>query len=108
MAREDSVMTRRNISACLPDPVDSAAERNNFWDVATGREADVGVSLALPVDSLFIYGEVLQDKNVKEREYTEYMDVTASAYGHALRNALKSRAIIYADSLDFMASYCRP
>lgn len=80
------------------DPVDSAAERNNFWDVATGREAVDGVKLALPADSLFIYGEVLQDKNVKEREYTEYVDVTASAYGHALRNALRA-GNYYADSL---------
>ncbi len=80
------------------DPVDSAAERNNFWDIATGREAINGVSLALPADSLFIYGEVLQDKNVKEEEYAEYMGLTASAYGHALRNALRE-GNYYADSL---------
>ncbi len=81
------------------DPLDSASTKNNFWDVATGREEVEGVRLALPADSLFIYGEVLQDKNVKEREYTEYMDVTASAYGHALRNALRS-GNYYADSLN--------
>ena len=53
------------------DPKDSLAERNNFWDIATGREAIRDIRLALPEDSLFIYGEVLQDKNVKEEEYGE-------------------------------------
>lgn len=69
------------------DPLDAKAERNNFWDVATGREAVKGLSLLMP-DSIFIYGEVLQDKNVKESEYAEYMGQTASSYGHALREAL--------------------
>ena len=80
------------------DPLDSLAERNNFWDVATGREAVKGVSLSVPRDSLFIYGEVLQDRNVKEAEYGEYMDLTASAYGHALRNVL-DKGDFNADSL---------
>lgn len=80
------------------DPVDSAAVRNNFWDIATGREAVGGVSLAVPADSLFIYGEVLQDKNVKEKEYAEYMRVTASNYGHALREIL-AKGDTRADSL---------
>lgn len=80
------------------DPLDSLSERNNFWDVATGREAVKGVRLAVPSDSLFIYGEVLQDKNVKEKEYGEYMGVTASAYGHALRHVLE-KADFTADSL---------
>lgn len=71
------------------DPLDSLAERNNFWDVALGREDVKGLKLALPMDSLFVYGEVLQDKNVKEKEYSEYMDLTASSYGHALRNVLR-------------------
>ncbi|MCC8070542.1 MAG: alpha-amylase [Bacteroidales bacterium] len=70
------------------DPLDAKAERNNFWEVATGREPVKGLSLALPADSLFIYGEVLQDKNVKETEYAEYMNLTASSYGHALREVL--------------------
>lgn len=80
------------------DPLDSLATRNNFWDVATGREAVDGVSLAVPADSLFIYGEVLQDRNVKEDEYAEYMLVTASNYGHALRNVLE-KGNFGADSL---------
>lgn len=80
------------------DPLDSLASRNNFWDVATGREEVKGVKLAIPADSLFIYGEVLQDKNVKETEYAEYMDLTASAYGHALRQVL-DKGDFNADSL---------
>ena len=70
------------------DPLDPKAERNNFWDIVTGREGVKGLSLLMP-DSLYIYGEVLQDKNVKEAEYAEYVDVTASNYGHALRQALE-------------------
>jgi len=73
------------------DPLDPRSERNNFWDVATGREAAKGLSLLMP-DSLFIYGEVLQDKNVKENEYDEYFDMTASSYGHTLRAALEKEA----------------
>lgn len=80
------------------DPLDSLTTRNNFWDVATGREDVKGLRLAVPADSLFIYGEVLQDKNVKETEYAEYMDLTASAYGHALRTVL-DKADFKADSL---------
>ncbi len=69
------------------DPLDSLATRNNFWDIATGREAVRGLSLLMP-DSLYIYGEVLQDTNVKETEYAGYIDITASNYGHTLRHAL--------------------
>ena len=50
------------------DPTDAKSERNNFWDIATGREAIKDITLLYP-DSLFIYGEVLQDKNVKELEF---------------------------------------
>lgn len=71
------------------DPLDPKSERNNFWDVATGREAVRGLSLLMP-DSLYIYGEVLQDRNVPEAEYAEYMDMTASSYGHVLREALRA------------------
>lgn len=80
------------------DPLDSLAERNNFWDIATGREEVKGIRLGVPRDSLFIYGEVLQDRNVKEAEYGEYMDLTASSYGHALRNVLH-KGDFNADSL---------
>ena len=73
------------------DPVDAASgvKENDFWDVATGRKAVKGVKLALPYDSLFVYGEVLQDRNVPEAEYAEYFGQTASGYGHILREALE-------------------
>lgn len=80
------------------DPLDEKSERNNFWDIATGRESIRDITLSMP-DSLFIYGEVLQDKNVKEEEYAEYFNQTASAYGHALRNALNAHNY-FADSLN--------
>lgn len=79
------------------DPTDEKSERNNFWDIATGREAIKDITLSLP-DSLFIYGEVLQDRNVKETEYAEYMALTASNYGGALRNALNHHSY-HADNL---------
>lgn len=79
------------------DPTDAKSEKNNFWDIATGRDSIRDITLLMP-DSLFIYGEVLQDKNVKEDEYAEYFDQTASAYGHALRNVLNAHDY-YADSL---------
>lgn len=73
------------------DPVDAASgvKENDFWDVATGRKAVKGVKLALPYDSLFVYGEILQDRNVPEAEYADYMGQTASSYGHVLREALE-------------------
>ena len=73
------------------DPVDTAAgvKENDFWDVATGRKAVKGVKLNVPYDSLWVYGEVLQDRNVPELEYASYMGQTASGYGHVLREALE-------------------
>ncbi|MDE6555330.1 MAG: alpha-amylase [Duncaniella sp.] len=81
------------------DPLDSLATANNFWPVVLGQEEVDGVRLAAPRDSLFIYGEVLQDKNVKEKEYAELMQVTASGYGHALRHSLAGHKWNEADSL---------
>ncbi len=77
------------------DPVDSASgvKVNDFWDVATGRKSVKGVKLALPYDSLFVYGEVLQDRNVPEKEYADYFGQTASGYGHILRDALEKRSM---------------
>ncbi len=73
------------------DPVDAASgvKENDFWDVATGRKSVKGVRLSVPYDSLFVYGEILQDKNVPEAEYADYMGQTASVYGHILREALE-------------------
>lgn len=77
------------------DPVDSASgvKENDFWDVATGRKSVKGVSLAVPYDSLFVYGEVLQDRNVPEAEYADYFGQTASGYGHILREALEKGSV---------------
>lgn len=82
------------------DPVDPKATRNNFWDVATGREGVKGLSLLMP-DSLFIYGEVLQGRNVKELEYSQYIGQTASNLGHALRQVLEKRDFNAADIIDY-------
>ena len=41
---------------------------------------------------LFIYGEVLQGKDVKEKEYSKYLGLTASNYGGELRKALENRS----------------
>lgn len=70
------------------EPLDAKATRNNFWDVATGREGVKGLTLLMP-DSLYIYGEILQDRNVNEVGYSEYIDQTASNYGHVLREVLE-------------------
>ena len=72
------------------DPLDTAAgvTENDFWDVATGRKEVLGVSLCIPYDSLFVYGEVLQDRNVPEAEYAGYFGQTASTYGHIVREVL--------------------
>lgn len=74
------------------DPVDAASTENDFWDVATGRKSVNGVSLSVPMDELFFYGEVLQDRNVKEEEYAGYMGLTASSMGHCLRENLDARS----------------
>lgn len=76
------------------DPVDAASgvKENDFWDVVTGRKSVKGTRLALPADSLFIYGEVLQDKGVPEAEYADYMGQTASSYGHVLREMLEKHS----------------
>lgn len=81
------------------DPLDAKSKINDFWDIATGRKAIKDITLAKPADSLFIYGEVLQDKNVKEEEYGQYMRLTASSYGHILRNVLNNHNA-FADSLN--------
>jgi len=83
------------------DPKDEKSTENDFWPVATGRKAVKGLRLALPEDSLFIYGEVLQDKNVKETEYAEYMGMTASSMGGCLRHDLEQGNWKAADVLQY-------
>lgn len=86
------------------DPLDTEAgvTENDFWDVATGRKEVLGVSLAIPFDSLFVYGEVLQDRNVPENEYAGYFGQTASSYGYVLREALAKRS---AKDIDLISWY---
>lgn len=81
------------------DPVDEASgvKENDFWDVATGRKDVKGVRLNVPYEDLFVYGEVLQDRNVPEKEYEEYFGQTASSYGHVLREVLDKSS---ADGID--------
>ena len=85
------------------DPLDTEAgvTENDFWDVATGRKEVLGVSLAIPYDSLFVYGEVLQDRNVPENDYAGYFGQTASSYGHVLREVLAKRTAKDADLLSW-------
>ena len=74
------------------DPKDSSNTRgvNDFWDIATGKKAVNGISLN-KADELFIYGEVLQDRNIPYNEYASYMNMTASGYGGTLRSAIGSK-----------------
>lgn len=72
------------------DPLDAKAKQNDFWDVAMGRKPIKGITLNNK-ENLFVYGEVLQDKNVKEQEYAEYFGVCASNYGHSIREIIGNR-----------------
>ena len=74
---------------------------NDFWDVATGRKSVKGIKLSVPYDSLFVYGEVLQDLNVPEKEYADYFGQTASGYGHILRRMLDNGSAKGIDIIDF-------
>lgn len=88
------------------DPVDTASgvKENDFWDVATGRKSVKGVRLAIPYDSLFVYGEILQDRNVPEAEYADYMGQTASSYGHILREVIERESAAGKDMTDWCHS----
>ena len=88
------------------DPVDSASgvTENDFWDVATGQKAVKGVRLNVPYEDLFVYGEVLQDKNVPEKEYEEYFGQTASSYGWVLREMLEKGSAKDIDIIDWRHS----
>ena len=87
------------------DPKDPKAKENDFWDVAMGRKTVKGLRLAFPTDSLFFYGEVLQDSNVKEKEYADVIGaVTASSLGGALRQALEGKGW----KKDEISTYCHP
>lgn len=74
------------------DPLDAKSSRNNFWPVAVGKESVNGVTLANK-DEMFIYGEVLQsaNENIPYSEYAQYIETTASDYGHTLRNCVQGK-----------------
>ena len=84
-----------------PLATEAGVTEHDFWDVATGRKEVLGVSLCIPYDSLFVYGEVLQDRNVPEEEYAGYFGQTASTYGHVLREALWKRNAKAVNLLDW-------
>ena len=87
------------------DPLDAKSEQNDFWDVAMGRKPVKGLTLAKK-DDLFIYGEVLQDKNVKEKEYGEYFGMCASNYGHVMRRIISTRHTNENEVSDWCHSIC--
>jgi hypothetical protein len=64
----------------------------------------LGVSLCIDYNDLFVYGEVLQDRNVPEEEYAGYFGQTASSYGHVLREVLWKRS---AKDIDVLSWYHR-
>lgn len=75
----------------LPDdPLDPKSKENDFWPIFTGQKAIDGVFLSNK-DNLFLYGEVLQGGNAREKDYAEFLSVTASSYGNKLRQAVKTR-----------------
>ena len=86
------------------DPLDTEAgvTENDFWDVATGRKEVLGVSLCIPYDSLFVYGEVLQGGGVPEAEYAGYFGQTASSYGHVLCKVIENHS---AKDIDILSWY---
>ncbi|MFP3454279.1 alpha-amylase, partial [Bacillus sp. SIMBA_154] len=52
---------------------------SQFWPNITNTSAE------------FQYGEILQDSASRDTAYANYMNVTASNYGHSIRSALKNR-----------------
>ncbi|MCQ2613952.1 MAG: alpha-amylase family glycosyl hydrolase [Treponemataceae bacterium] len=72
----------------LPDePAENPEEPNDFWQIFTGRKSIDGQKLK-NAEKLFIYGEVLQDKDSREADYAEYIKVTASTHGSTVRFAV--------------------
>lgn len=82
------------------DPLDPKSKKNDFWPVAMGMKSVKGFRLENR-DQLFIYGEVLQDRNVKEKEYGKYMGLTASNYGHEIRQIISKRKATSAEVADW-------
>ena len=77
----------------LPDdPKDPYAKENDFWPIFTGQKPIDGVMLK-NAENLFIYGEVLQGGNSREKAYTKFFPTVASAYGTVLRKALTEKKL---------------
>lgn len=69
------------------DPQDDQNLPNNFWDRVTTEVTNA--------DSLFLYGEVLQDGSERIADYIDKIGATtASAYGQTIRSCLISKSIV--------------
>lgn len=69
------------------DPQDDPNLPNNFWDRVTTEVTNA--------NSLFMYGEVLQDGGERIADYIEKIGATtASAYGMTIRSCLGSKSIV--------------
>ncbi|MCY7917340.1 alpha-amylase [Bacillus vallismortis] len=58
---------------------DDGSYGSQFWPNLTNTSAE------------FQYGEILQDSASRDAAYANYMNVTASNYGHSIRSALRNR-----------------
>ena len=81
----------------LPDdPLDEVTRNNgwtnNFWPVALGEQSVNGVKLEGNTNTLFVYGEVLQDAGSRDADYGRLFNLTASNYGGKLRSAIGSKS----------------
>ncbi len=76
----------------LPDdPQDDESEENNFWERVTTEITNA--------DSIFNYGEVLQDGGERIADYIETIGATtASSYGEVIRSSISS-GILNAEKL---------
>lgn len=72
----------------LPDDDESFA--SDFWPVILDNGSE------------FQYGEILQGSGCRIADYAELMSVTASSYGHVLRESLQGRRF----SADKLKNYC--
>ncbi|MDE6210026.1 MAG: starch-binding protein [Lachnospiraceae bacterium] len=69
------------------DPQDDASLPNNFWDRVTTEVTNA--------NSLFMYGEVLQDGGERIADYINKIGATtASSYGSSIRSCLVARNIV--------------
>lgn len=86
----------------LPDdPTDPKAESNNFWERVTTEITNA--------DNIFNYGEVLQDGSERIEDYQKAIGATtASAYGKAVREAVKTGNLTAGDLTSLMINVDNP